>query len=459
MILYLDCFSGISGNMFLGSMLELGIDFEWLKNELKKLNLPDEYEITAEKTERCGISGTYLSVILPQKSEHHHHHDDKHSHTQNKDEHLHEHHYEHNHPHSHEHHHTEEHSHEHTHGHHHHHIHRNLYDIHMIIDSSTLPQNVKEMSKKIFQFVADAESKIHNKPFEALHFHEVGATDSIIDIVSAAICINKLQPEKIYASSVALGSGFVHCAHGKIPVPAPATLEILKAGKIPSYASGIRSELVTPTGAAILACITDAFIPCPDIIVTATGYGAGTRDNEIPNMLRVFMGEEPSAEKTTVLHAAHTITEAVFQVDDMTGEALGFLMQKLFAAGAVDVYFSSIYMKKNRPAVQVTVLYKKELHEKITHLIFKHSSTIGFRFCEKTRIEMERTVQDVQTSEPALKELKIKTAEYDNIKKTSLEYEALQKTAEALGLSLDELTKQFYNTHFDKDSGMYKKLS
>lgn len=443
MILYLDCFSGISGNMFLGSMLELGIDFEWLKSELKKLNLPDEYEITAEKTERCGISGTYLHVILPHESEHHHH--EEYSHAHSEAEHLHE--------HAHEYHHAGKHAHTHEHSHGHHHVHRNLYDIHKIIDSSTLSQNVKEMSKKIFQFVADAESKIHNKPFEELHFHEVGATDSIIDIAGAAICIEKLHPEKIYASSVALGSGFVYCAHGKIPVPAPATLEILKAGKIPSYVSEIRSELVTPTGAAILACITDAFLPCPEMIVTATGYGAGTRDNEIPNMLRIFMGEETPAKKTAASHTAHTITEAVFQVDDMTGEALGFLMEKLFEAGAVDVYFSSIYMKKNRPAVNVTVLYKKELHEKITHIIFKHSSTIGFRFCEKERMEMTRIVQDVQTPQSALKELKIKTTEYDGIKKTSLEYEALKKTAEALGLSLDELTKQFYNVYSDKTSG------
>lgn len=457
MILYLDCFSGISGNMFLGSMLELGIDFEWLKNELKKLNLPDEYEITAEKTERCGISGTYLNVVLPHEIEHHHHHDEEHSHTHREDEHLHEHTHEHNH--SHEHHHAEQHAHEHAHGHRHPHVHRNLYDIHAIIDSSRFSQNIKEMSKKIFQFVVDAESKIHNKPFEALHFHEVGATDSIIDIVGAAICIDRLRPEKIYASSVALGSGFIHCAHGKIPVPAPATLEILKAGKIPSYTSGIRSELVTPTGAAILACITDAFIPCPEMIITATGYGAGMRDNEIPNMLRIFMGEETAVKKTVGLHTAHTIIEALFQVDDMTGEALGFLMEKLFEAGAVDAYFSSIYMKKNRPAVQVSVLYKKELHEKITRLIFKHSSTIGFRFCEKERMEMMRTVREVQTSESALQALKIKVAEYDGIKKTSLEYEALKKTAEALGVSLDELTKRFYNVHFDEDSRMYKKLS
>ncbi|AGT43322.1 nickel pincer cofactor biosynthesis protein LarC [Treponema pedis] len=451
MILYLDCFSGISGNMFLGSMLELGIDFEWLKSELKKLNLPDEYEITAEKTERCGISGTYVNVILPHEHSHCSEHSEESSHCDNGGEHFHNHSYAHSHSHkenglshshSHEdHHHSHEHEHNHEHNGSHHHIHRNLYDIHKIIDDSTLSQNVKDKAKNIFQFVANAESKIHNKPFEELHFHEVGATDSIIDIVGAAICLEKLKPEKIYASSVALGSGFVHCAHGKIPVPAPATLEILKAGKIPGYTSDIKSELVTPTGAAILATIVDEFRCCPEMILHSTAYGAGTRDNPVPNMLRILMGETLNSAKT---QNTGSVTEAVFQVDDMTGEALGFLMEKLFTAGAVDVYFSSIYMKKNRPAVKVTVLYKKELHEKITHIIFKHSSTLGFRFCEKERIEMSRKIETIKSSDGNLGEVKIKTAEYKDIKKESIEYEALKKTADALGLSLDELSKKFF---------------
>lgn len=410
MILYCDCFSGISGNMFLGAMLELGIDLDWLKSELKKLKLPDEYEIIAEKTERCGIGGTYVNVVLPHEA--HHGHNREHNRNCG-----------------------------HAHEHSHHHVHRNLYDIYKIIDDSGLSQNVKDMSKGIFQFIADAESKVHNKPFEELHFHEVGATDSIIDILGAAICIEKLAPEKIYAGSVALGSGFVECAHGKIPVPAPAVVEILKTGKIPSYASGIHTELVTPTGAAILAYFVDEFRACPEIVLQTAAYGAGSRNNAIPNMLRIFMGEEIRKSET---QSNNSITEAVFQVDDMTGEALGFLMEKLFAAGAADVYFSSAYMKKNRPAVQVTVLYKKELHEKMTHIIFMHSSTLGFRFCEKERTEMRRTIKTLQSSDAQLGNCTIKVAEYDDIKKESLEYEALKKTAEALGLSLDELHKRFF---------------
>ncbi|PIE99118.1 MAG: TIGR00299 family protein [Treponema sp.] len=255
MVLYFDCFSGISGNMAIGAMLELGVDFEQLKAQLSKLNITEEYELIMKKTEKCGIGGTYFNVKLSHEHSHHHEHEYAH-----------------------------------------HHAHRGLTDIYKIIDESKLSDEVKNLSKKIFQFVADAESKIHNKSFDELHFHEVGAVDSIIDIVGNAICLDILKPEKILASPTAVGSGFVDCAHGKMPVPAPATAEIIKQAKIPVYAGQVKSELTTPTGAAILAATVSEFCELPNTKIDNIAYGAGTRNFDVPNLLRIYSLAKSSDE-------------------------------------------------------------------------------------------------------------------------------------------------------------------
>lgn len=244
-ILFFDCFSGISGDMTVGALLDLGIDQEQFLNEMKKLQV-DGYKLEIKKSTKKGITGTDFHVILT-----HHHHDDED---------------------------------------HHHHDHRNLHDVERIIDESELKEHVKVMSKKIFRLVAEAEAKIHGKPLEEVHFHEVGAMDSIVDIVGTAICMDLLEVDEVYASPLHVGTGFVHCAHGVFPVPAPATLEILKG--VPVYNKGIETELVTPTGAAIVKAFSDGFGDIPAMEIHKIGYGLGKKDLEIPNVLRVCLGEK-----------------------------------------------------------------------------------------------------------------------------------------------------------------------
>jgi len=250
-ILYFDCLSGISGDMTLGALLDLGIDKEVLINELKKLKV-DGFDIDATKKIKEGIQGTDVYVNLLQ--EHKHEHDHGHSH--------------------------EEHSHE----------HRNLYDIEQIIDNSTISDRAKRLSKDIFMEVAKAEAKVHGKSIEEIHFHEVGALDSIVDIIGAGICMDILDVDHVYASPIHLGTGFVNCAHGIIPVPAPATMEILKGVKV--YSKGIESELVTPTGAAIVKTLAEDFIPMPSMEIIKIGYGMGKKQLPIKNMLRVILGKK-----------------------------------------------------------------------------------------------------------------------------------------------------------------------
>lgn len=291
-ILYLDCFAGISGDMTLGAFLDLGVSEKALRDGFSQLKEVDGYQLKIEKTIKSGISGTKVDIILDEETDHHHekdheqphghHHDHKHDHT-----------HDHNHDHSHDHDHSEEHAHSCHHDHPHEHSHDvNLAAVEKIIDNSGLAEDVKALSKKIFRYVAAAEAKVHGKLIEEVHFHEVGAVDSILDIVGTAICLHELKVDKILASPIHTGTGFVNCQHGMIPVPVPATLEILKENKIPFYSTGIRRELVTPTGAAIIAGLADEFGSMPEMEAEAIGYGAGTRDLEIPNMLRMVMGEK-----------------------------------------------------------------------------------------------------------------------------------------------------------------------
>lgn len=272
-ILYFDCLSGISGDMTIGALLDLGIDKEKFLEEIKKINI-DEFDLEIKKGEKNGITGTDFDVII---KGHYHAHSDEHNHDHSHEEH---HHHEHNHNHSH--------SHDHSHS--HHHEHRNLENIEKIIDNSDLNEKVKKMSKKIFKYVAEAEAKIHGKNIDEVHFHEVGAVDSIVDIIGTAICIDLLDVDKIYSSPVHIGTGHVKCAHGIIPVPAPATLEILKGIEV--YSTGIKSELVTPTGAAIIKALASDIIDTPQMKIEKIGYGIGTKDLDITNVLRIMIGKK-----------------------------------------------------------------------------------------------------------------------------------------------------------------------
>lgn len=338
-ILYYDCFSGISGDMNLAAMLDLGIEENYLRSELAKLKLDDEFELKVSRDARKGITGTKVDVDVHE----HHHHDHGH--------------------------------------HHHHHHHRNLADIENIINGSTLDDSVKATALKIFMRVAQAEAKVHGVGINEVHFHEVGATDSIVDIVGAAVCYHKLEVDAVWASSVELGGGFVKCAHGVIPVPAPATSEILNG--IPTTRGAVKFETATPTGAAIVAALADTFTDSPKMTVEKTAYGIGHRDTDIPNVLRVHIAEVQSAknEEARLLQC---------NIDDMTPEMLGAVMDTLMENGAMDVHFTPIVMKKNRLATCLSLLCSEADVEKFREMIFRHTTTLGIK-----SIPIEKSVLDI----------------------------------------------------------------
>ena len=378
-ILYFDCFSGISGDMTIGALLDLGIDQDLFLAELNKIHL-DEFEIEIKRGLKKGISGTDFTVHLTHQEHSHEEHTHEHEDDHNHHEHTHEHHHDHSHEHehTHEHHHTEKpHDHAHT---------RNLSDIYKIIDSSDLSEYVKIASKKIFLIVAEAEAKIHAKTIDEVHFHEVGAVDSIVDIIGAAICVEMLQIDEIQCSEINLGSGFVHCEHGVFPVPAPATLEILKG--VPVYSKNAKKELTTPTGAAILKALCSEFGSLPEFVIEKIGYGLGKRDMETPNVLRVIVGKKKSPSTLTMLET---------NIDNMNPEIYSYLFPKLFDNKALDVFVTPILMKKNRPANILSVLCNEETVEQLEEILFTETSTLGIRKYKVEREELERKFDKVNT--------------------------------------------------------------
>lgn len=441
-ILYYDCFSGISGDMNLGAMVDLGVDKDYLINELSKLNL-EGYEITVEKDMRKGITGTKVNVILQEQAlehsheadiekehyhgeehGHHHHHDEQEIHNHEEEEHHHFHHeegleaHEHNHLHKE----TVEGNYETIHEHHH----RNLNDIVDIIEASTLSDEVKKLSIEIFMKVAEAEAKVHGKSLYEVHFHEVGAVDSIVDIVGAAICINFLKIDKIICSSVELGGGFVKCAHGKIPVPAPAVTEILKG--VPVKMGAVPFETTTPTGAAILTALVDEFSEKKEFTIYKTGYGIGNRDTEIPNVLRIFLGEAKESDKKILTEDSHCILEC--NIDDMNPEMYDYIMDIIFEAGASDVFLTPIIMKKGRPATKLTVLCNEMFEESIKFMILRETTTLGVRKYKVEKTMLEREISVIETSYGKVRikasylngeKIKVKP-EYDDCKKIAKEH-------------------------------------
>ncbi len=355
-ILYYDCFAGISGDMNLAALIDLGVDSNYLKNELNKLNI-GAYEIKISKDSRKGIFGTRVDVIIENEEHHHHGHE-----------------YSHNHVH-------------HTHS----HNERSFSEIKEIIQLSELSRFVKEKSIAIFQKLAEAEGKIHNLPVNEVHFHEVGAVDSIVDIIGAAICIDFLKPAKIVTSRIELGSGMVKCAHGLFPVPAPATLEVLKG--IPVKSGNIPFESTTPTGAAILAVITDEFIENQNYTVEKTGYGIGHKDGDIPNVLRTMLCK-------TSINTFNTEMVSIIEcnIDDMNPEIYDYLFENLFNIGALDVFIVPIQMKKSRPANMLSVICNQNNKELIVQFILKETSTLGVRISELNRVILNREILEVETS-------------------------------------------------------------
>ncbi len=401
-ILYYDCFAGISGDMNIAAMLDLGVPLEFLNAELKKIDIGD-YHIEVSQKLKQGIFGTQVSVEIlspeypKQESFQGHSHGHGHHHPRQ----------------------TE--SDQHT-G----HMHRTYRDIKKIIGHSGLDEKVKNTSLEIFEKIAVAEGKIHNKKVDDVHFHEVGAIDSIVDIVGAAICYHYLKPDKVLCSTIELGGGFVNCAHGKFPVPAPATAEILK--NVPVKLGTVNVETTTPTGAAILSVLVDEFTDNPTLIIDKTSYGIGHRDMEIPNVLRVHWADL----------AGKNISEVALMIecnlDDMSPEHYGYLLEKLFSAGAHDVYMTPIIMKKSRPATKISVLCSTSRINEIKHILFTESTTLGIRMYKVQKEMLERKIVKVSTKYGDI-DLKVSGNTKENIK-AKPEYEQCILAAKTFNIPL-----------------------
>lgn len=419
-VLYLDCFSGISGDMTLGALIDLGLDKNIFLNELKKLNV-DGYSVDIKKVIKNGISGTDVNVILHEEAKEHNN-----SNTNSLQKH------EHNCAHNNDHYEDEKQHNNELHSHSHSQLERNLTDIVNIITMSDLKPRVKAMSTKIFKEIARAEAKVHSKDINEVHFHEVGAIDSIVDIIGACICIDMLGIERIYASELHDGKGFVKCAHGIIPVPVPAVMEMLCESKIPLISEDIPFELVTPTGMAIIKMTCSCFGKMPPMSIERTGYGMGKRETGRFNALRAVVGtlyEQESCPNDEI-----SILET--NIDNMSPEILGYTMEKLLDGGALDVYYTPIYMKKNRPSVMLTVLANCEDEKKFSDIILKETSTLGIRVSHSLRYCMNRELIKVDTQYGAVR---VKVASSDTIMKFAPEYEDCKNIALKSGLPINKV--------------------
>lgn len=373
-ILYYDCFSGISGDMNLGAMVDLGVNGDYLIKELSKLHLDTEYEIKINKDTRKGICGTKVDVMLVNGDDSHHggklHH-------------------------------------------------RQLKDIETIINESSLNVKVKKLSLDMFMKVAQAEARVHGMSIYEVHFHEVGAIDSIVDMVGAAIALDYLNVDKIMASPVQVGGGFVSCAHGLIPVPTPATIEILKG--IPIKSGIVPFETTTPTGAAILVANVEEFTDKMEFTVVKIGYGLGSRDFEIPNVLRVYLGNIKSSEKIEDQYILET------NIDDMNPEFYGYIEERLFETGALDVYKTPIIMKKGRPAIKLTILVNQKKEKEVLDIIFRETTSIGIRKFKVEKIMLHRDFSTVRTK---CGDVTIKNSYYEGeLVKYKAEYEDCRRIA------------------------------
>jgi uncharacterized protein (TIGR00299 family) protein len=377
-ILYYDCFAGISGDMNLAAMIDLGVDADYLKGELSKLPVSG-YTLTVTKDQRHGISGTKVEVELDREE------------TRS---------------------------------------HRNLSDIELIIDKSSLKESIRETSKMIFRRLAEAEAKVHNKKIEDIHFHEVGAVDAIVDIVGAAICYDYLKPDRVMASSIELGGGFARCSHGNFPVPAPATVEILKG--IPVRKGSAMFETTTPTGAAIISTLAEEFRDQASLQIGRIGYGIGHKESdELPNVLRVFLGErtEEMGIFAEMLHECN--------IDDMNPEWYDHLMDELFRAGAKEVFFTPVIMKKNRPAVKVSVLASPDLSDTIKSILYTNTTTLGIRSYSVKKDALERKFIPVDTDWGTVT---IKASYYrGKLLHIKPEYEECRRIASEFGLPLQDV--------------------
>lgn len=461
--LYLEPFSGLSGDMLNALLLDLGADRKHLEEALKTISL-DGYHLHVDRIAKSSIWGTDFDVhmehgekdhgIAGDFDHHHHEHDHDHHEHEHTHEHAHSHTHEehthahtHMHEHSHDHHHEHDHTHEHTHSHHHHHGEvRGLKEIETIILSSGTSDFVKDKSLEVFRDIAQAEANVHQMPVEEIHFHEVGATDSIIDIMSFFILWETLDIDAVYSTAVTEGSGTITVAHGVMPVPVPAVMQLRLGTSIPfSQDFDIHTELVTPTGLALFKAIHPVFAQPSNLTATKVGYGFGKRDTGKFNALRGTLLEKTTHSHQVVTSNNDAIIQIDTTIDDQSGEELGYIMSLLLEEGALDVHYTPVYTKKNRPATHLTLLIQEGDLERFTAILFEQTSTIGFRYQNVQRKVMTRTFETRQTS---LGDVKVKKNQYGTVTKSTLEYEDCARIAKETGLSIQavyqQLTKELH---------------
>lgn len=457
--LYLEPFSGLSGDMLNALLLDLGADRKHLEEAIKTISL-DGYHLHVDRIAKSSIWGTDFDVHMEHGEkdhgiagdfDHHHHdhhheheHTHEHAHSHAHEEHTHAHTHEHSQPHDHhhDHEHTHDgHSHKHTHSHHHHHGEvRGLKEIETIILSSGVSDFVKEKSLEVFRDIAQAEANVHQMPVEEIHFHEVGATDSIIDIMSFFILWETLDIDTVYSTAVTEGSGTITVAHGVMPVPVPAVMQLRLGTAIPfSQDFDIHTELVTPTGLALFKAIRPVFAQPSNLTATKVGYGFGKRDTGKFNALRGTLLEKSTHSHQVVTSNNDEIIQIDTTIDDQSGEELGYIMSLLLEEGALDMHYTPVYTKKNRPATHLTLLIQEGDLERFTAILFKQTSTIGFRYQNVQRKVMTRTFQTQQTS---LGAVKVKKNQYGTFTKSTLEYEDCARIAHETGLSIQAVYQQ-----------------
>ncbi|HXC96519.1 MAG TPA: nickel pincer cofactor biosynthesis protein LarC [Edaphobacter sp.] len=372
-IAYLDCFAGISGDMLLGALIDAGVDTNVLHEAVSALNLNAILKI--EKVDRSGISSIKVHVYERNKiaEDAHHHHAEQHPHS-------------HDHPQDHKHSHSHSHEHEHTHG-------RSLTVIRNLINATNLATPIKQTAIETFELLGASEARIHNVPVEKIHFHEVGAVDAIVDIVTASAGIHALAIDKWFCSSLNVGGGMVDCAHGRFPVPAPATADLLR--NLPTYSAHIEKELVTPTGAAIIRTLAPTFGPQPAMRVQQIGYGAGSRNpKDFPNVLRLYIGE---TEKNDTASSTQTVTVLETAIDDLSPQILANVTEQALALGALDVMSTAVQMKKGRLGTLLTILAGDAQVSALENLLLRETSTLGVRIHHERRSCLDRTHTTVTT--------------------------------------------------------------
>lgn len=385
-VAYFDCFAGISGDMIIGGLLDAGLEVRFLEEELEKLRLSG-YRIEAKRANRRGISGIRFDVKVSEG-----------------------------------------------------HSHRSLGDIIEIIDQSHFEAHIKSKSKSIFTRLAEAEARIHDKLLDEIHFHEVGAVDAIVDVIGATIGLDQLKIDRVFASKIRLGSGTLECAHGTLPVPPPATLELLQG--VPVESAGIESELVTPTGAAVISTLAEGYGGLPPMQIERTGYGLGARDLPIPNVLRVVIGESSEAYEEDEVQLIET------NIDDMNPQFYEHIMEVLFENGARDVFLTPIIMKKNRPGVVLSVLSAPQKIDALAEIIFRETTTLGLRISEtKKRQVLEREI--VKVSSP-WGEARVKIRTVEGSRKTAApEYDDCKRLAQKHGLPIRQVYEGIRRTAED----------